>query len=164
VTAASRERSYLVAHAWPASGSVSGYDRAVAVRPSETWRKCVEEQAAEITQGVLSPELAFALTLWPESLRVRTDAALATFEDELHELTSASDAQVLDVVRRVVLSLNKINDEHVRAGELGYETGEREDLCEYIDTTLGESGVDVEALTARRGIGRWEITDEWRRW
>jgi hypothetical protein len=164
VTAASRERSCLVAVRSPRAARCLGYDRAVAVRPSETWRKCVEELAAEIAQGVLSPEQAFALTLWPESLRVRTDAALATFEDELHELTSASDDQVLDVVRRVVLSLNKINDEHVRAGELGYETGEPEQLCEYIDATLGESGVDVERLTARRGIGRWEITDEWRRW
>jgi hypothetical protein len=141
-----------------------GYDRAVAVRPSEGWRKRVEEQAAEVARGVLSPDQAFALTLWPESLLVNTDAALATFEDELHELASASDHQVLDVVRRVVLTLNKINDEHVRVGKMGYETGEREELCEYVDATLGESGVDVDALAARRGIGRWEITDEWRRW
>jgi hypothetical protein len=78
--------------------------------------------ARDHVQGVLSPEQAFALALWPESLLVSTDAALATFEDDLHE------------------------------------------LAEYIDATLGESGVDVDAQAACRGVGRWEITDEWRRW
>lgn len=136
----------------------------MAVRPNEIWRKQVEEQAAEVARGVLSPGQAFALTLWPQSLLVSTDAALATFENELREHVSASDDQVLDVVRHVVLALNKINDEQVDEGKLGYETGEREELCEYIDATLAESGVDVDALAARRGIGRWEITDEWRKW
>ena len=141
-----------------------GYDREVAVRPSERWHKRVEEQTAEVAQGVLSRAQAFALTLWPEPLIASTNAALATFEDELHEVASASDDQILGVVRSLVLALNKINDEQVRAGEMGYETGEREELCDYIDATLGESGVDVAALAARRGIRRWEITDEWRWW
>ena len=113
---------------------------------------------------MLSRAQAFALTLWPEPLIASTNAALATFEDELHEVASASDDQILGVVRSLVLALNKINDEQVRAGEMGYETGEREELCDYIDATLGESGVDVAALAARRGIRRWEITDEWRWW
>jgi hypothetical protein len=143
---------------------IPGYDRSVAVRPSERWRKRAEEQTAEVARGVLPPEQAFALTLWPESLIVSTTGALATFEDELHELASASDDQVLDVVRSVVLALNKINDEHFRTGKMGYETGEREELCDYINAALLESGVDVDALAARRGIARCEITDEWRRW
>jgi hypothetical protein len=102
--------------------------------------------------------------LWPESLVASTDAALATFEEELSALSSASDDQIFDVVRRVVLLLNEINDQHVRAGKTGYETGEREELCEYIDVSLAECGIDVGALAARRGLGRWEITDEWRSW
>jgi hypothetical protein len=125
---------------------------------------CLPGRAGDVARGVLPPGQAFALTLWPQSLLGSTDAALATFEAELHEFTPASDDQVLDVVRRVVLALNKINDEHVDLGEMGYETGEREELCEYIDATLAESGIDVAALAARRGIGRWEITDEWRKW
>jgi hypothetical protein len=70
----------------------------------------------------------------------------------------------LAAVRRLVLALNKINDEHVRAGQVGYETGEREELCNYIDASLTDSGIDVGALAARRGLGRWEITDVWRTW
>ena len=37
-------------------------------------------------------------------------------------------------------------------------------LCEYIDLTLSEHGVDVAALAARQGIDRSEITDRWRDW
>jgi hypothetical protein len=136
----------------------------VAVRPSTVWRMKVEEQAVEVARGVLAPGQAFALTLWPQSLLVSTDAALAAFENELLELAPASDDHVLDVVRHVVLALNKINDEQVDAGEMGYETGEREELCTYIDTTLTESGVNVAALASRRGVSRSEITDEWRNW
>jgi hypothetical protein len=46
----------------------------------------------------------------------------------------------------------------------GYETGEREELCDYndyINASLTESGIDVEALAARQAIGCWGITDEW---
>jgi len=75
--------------------------------------------------------------LWPESLIASTDAALAAFEAELAALLSVSehavdDNDVLAVVRRAVLALNAINDQHVRTSRTGYETGEREDLCGYV--------------------------------
>lgn len=143
---------------------LSRYDRPVAIRPSDMWRKRVEEEAAEVARGALAPDKAPASRLWPESLRASTDAALATFEEELKSLGSPSDDEIFRLVRRVVLVLNEINNEHVRAGKTGYETGEREELCDYIDASLQESGIDVATLTARREIGRWEITDEWRHW
>jgi hypothetical protein len=59
------------------------------------------------------------------------------------------------------LALNEITKEHERSGKMGYETGEREELCDYIDASLEEAGIDVKALTARRGLSRYEITDEW---
>ncbi|AVH57515.1 MULTISPECIES: hypothetical protein [Streptomyces] len=40
-----------------------------------------------------------------------------------------------------------------------YSTGEREELCDYIDEALPEHGVDVVALTARHGLGRYPPTD-----
>ncbi|MET8249669.1 hypothetical protein ABZV31_38125 [Streptomyces sp. NPDC005202] len=43
----------------------------------------------------------------------------------------------------------------------GYETDESE---QPIDQTLSEHGIDVPALAARNGIGRFEITDKWRDW
>jgi hypothetical protein len=136
----------------------------VARRPSDEWTRQVEEQSARLEQGSLSPDNAYASRLWPESLRASTDAALAAFDSEFRALASASDENILNVVKRLVLALNNIHEQHVRAGQTSYETGEREELCEYIDASLEESGIDVAALTARRGIGRWELTDEWRAW
>ena len=99
------------------------------------------------------PDEINASVLWPESLIAATDAALAAFENELHALRSPSDGAIRGVVERVVL-----------VGHIGYETGEREDLCEYIDSALCESGIDVVALAARNGFRRWPLTDKWRKW
>jgi len=63
-----------------------------------------------------------------------------------------------------VLALNKVNEQQGRAGSIGYETGEREELCEYIDASLEESGIDVRALEARREIDHGEIAGNWREW
>lgn len=61
----------------------------------------------------------------------------------------------------MVLALNTINSDHNGAG---YETSEREVLCQYIDDTLEEADIDVETLTARHGLSRYAITNRWRRW
>lgn len=63
-----------------------------------------------------------------------------------------------------MLALNKINDEHVRAGKTGYETGEREQLCGYIDAALEEAWIDVEALEKRHSIRDGENAGRWRTW
>jgi len=127
------------------------YDRLVAKRPSDEWQRRVDEEAAELARGTLAPELAPARHLWPESLRVATDAALAKFEGEVRALSLPSDEEILGVVKRLVLTLNKINDEHVRSDKTGYETDERDELCDYINTSLQEAGIDVQALEARHG-------------
>lgn len=133
-------------------------------RPSDKWQKEVEEQAAALAKGTLSPDRAYAATLWPESLRVSTGAALAAFEHELRALSSPSDADVFGLVQRLVSALNEITEQHERSGKTGYETGEHEELCQYIDMSLEEAGIDVKALAARHGLSEYEITDQWRRW
>jgi hypothetical protein len=136
----------------------------VVTRPSDEWQRLVEEQAAELAAGTLSPDDAYAAVLWPESLRVSTSAALASFERELHALASPSDAEVLDIVQRLVVALNKIHGLHLRSGSISYETGERDELCDYIDASLEEAGIDVPALEARHGIESGEIAGQWRDW
>jgi hypothetical protein len=136
----------------------------MAIRPNETWQQQVDEQAAGLASGSLSPDDAYAAELWPESLRTQTDTALAAFEDELRALKSGSDEEVLGVIERAVLALNKINEGHVDEGLTGYETGEREQLCAYIDASLAEAGVDVEALEQRNGIDHGDIAGQWREW
>ncbi|MQY32422.1 hypothetical protein SRB17_03700 [Streptomyces sp. RB17] len=99
--------------------------------------------------------------LFPEGLLTATDAVLDTFEGELAGLGEASDEQVFAVVERVVLALNAVNKAH---NGNAFETDEREELCDYIDQSLTEHGVDVVVLTARRGLGRYQLTDKWRKW
>ncbi|GHG15635.1 hypothetical protein GCM10017667_56540 [Streptomyces filamentosus] len=118
------------------------------------------EVARDVEAGILEPECAGAVEMYSESLLRATDSALEAFEAEVCALVGPSDAEVFGVVERVVLALNAVggDDSH------GYCTEEREQLCEYIDLTLGEHGVDVAALAERRGMNRAEITDAWRDW
>jgi hypothetical protein len=135
----------------------------VARRPNDEWAERVAEEAADLARGSLSPDDASAAVLWPEPLRSGTDSALTAFEDQLGALVSPSDEEVMSAVRRVVLALNEVNGQQGRAGVTGYETEEREELCEYIEASLEESGIDVRALAARLGMDQ-PITDNRRDW
>ncbi|MFF8975154.1 hypothetical protein [Streptomyces sp. NPDC014995] len=133
----------------------------MAIRPSARWRARVGEEAAELAAGTRVPSDAFLSELFPEVLLAATDGALHAFESDVDTLRDQDDEQVFEAVKRVVLALNEINEDHDGAS---YETEEREELCLYIDQTLTEHGIDVPALAARRGISRTEITDDWRDW
>lgn len=116
--------------------------------------------------------------LFPESLLQATDTVLDSFEADVRALparepgdsagttdatdaTDATDKAVFAAIERVVLQLNAVNEQH---GGGGYETGEREELCDFIDRTLVDAGIDIYALAGRRGVGVHELTDEWRDW
>ncbi|MEU0528041.1 hypothetical protein [Streptomyces niveus] len=133
----------------------------MAERPTTSWRRGVAEEAEELAAGTLDPDSACMAALFPEELLVATDAVLDTFEAELTALAEADDAQVFAVVEGVVLALNVVNDAH---DGCAFETDEREALCGYIDQALAEHGVDVVTLTARQGLGRYQLTDKWREW
>ncbi len=102
------------------------------------------EEAEELAAGTLDPECACMAELFPEELLTATDALLDTFECELAALGAAPDEQVFAVVERVVLALDAVNEAHNKSA---FETGEREELCDYIDQSLTERGVDVVSLT-----------------
>ncbi|MEU6320161.1 hypothetical protein [Streptomyces sp. NPDC047009] len=133
----------------------------MAERPTTIWREGIAEEPEELAAGTLDPEGACMAGLFPEDLLTATDAVLDTFETELRCLAEADDAQIFGVVERVVLALNAVNEAHDGSA---YETDERELLCDYIDRSLTEHGVDIVALTARHGLGRYQITDKWRKW
>ncbi|MET8809042.1 hypothetical protein [Streptomyces sp. NPDC004546] len=133
----------------------------MAERPTTSWRRGIAEEAEELAAGTLDPECACMAGLFPEELLAATDAVLDVFETELPELVEASDERVFVVVERVILALNAVNEAH---NGNAFETDEREELCDYIDESLTEHGVDVVALTARHGLGRYQLTDKWRKW
>ncbi|MDG5806925.1 hypothetical protein P9869_30525 [Streptomyces ossamyceticus] len=111
----------------------------------------------------MDPECAGTAELYPESLLQAIEQALQAFEENVRALTAPSDAEVFDSIKTVVLHLNTINEDDQHGGA-GFCTDEREQLCEYIDQTLNEHGIDVAGLAARSGIGRADITDSWRDW
>ncbi|MDT0469230.1 hypothetical protein [Streptomyces gibsoniae] len=133
----------------------------MAERPTTSWRAGVAEEAEELASGTLDPEDACMAALFPEELLTATDAVLDTFEVELPGLANVDDAHVFAVVERVVLALNAVNEAHNGSA---FETGEREQLCDYIDHSLTEHGVDVVALTGRHGLDRCQLTDRRRKW
>ncbi|MGW2669309.1 hypothetical protein ACWC5F_14695 [Streptomyces sp. NPDC001272] len=135
----------------------------MANRPPENWRAWMAEVADGVAAGTLEPECAGAAEMYPESLLRATDAVLEEFEAEVRAFDERSDDAVFSAIERVVLGLNAVDSDPGHGGA-GFCTEEREQLCEYIDRTLSERGVDVAALAARRGIDRSAITDDWRDW
>lgn len=109
--------------------------------------------------GTLEPEQAVLARFFPESMVSATERVLASFDEQVRALSAPSDDEVLAVVERVVLDLNAVNADH---GGVAYETDEREELCAYIEKSVGEAGVDVPALVARRRLE--DLTYEWREW
>nr|BFE76871.1 hypothetical protein GCM10020092_101720 [Actinoplanes digitatis] len=99
-------------------------------RPTAGWR---EHVAAE---------------LFPEEMLDRTDEVLTAFEADVAALVEqrwepATDTEIFEVIERTVRALNAVNDRHDGAA---YETDERERLCAYIEGTLDEAGIDVDAF------------------
>ncbi|MGW4273033.1 hypothetical protein ACWEGQ_11860 [Streptomyces seoulensis] len=133
----------------------------MAERPTTNWRSGIAQEAAELAAGTLDPDCACMVELFPGELLLETDAVLDVFEAELLTLAEGDDARIFAAVERVVLALNAVNEAH---DDCAFETDEREQLCAYIDKALTEHGVDVAALTARHGLGRYELTDRWRDW
>jgi hypothetical protein len=108
-------------------------------RPTEKWRR---------------------LGTHPDSLLERVGRALLAFETELTALDATSDQAVMAAVEHVVVALNEIDG----TGDHDFDTIDREELCEYVDHALTESGIDVEALADRQGIDPAALTDQWRDW
>ncbi|BBH69599.1 hypothetical protein ACTI_62840 [Actinoplanes sp. OR16] len=127
-------------------------------RPTTRWRRQVDDQAAAVAAGTLDAGKAYAAELWPPAFLAAADAVLVTLEREAAALSAtASDEQIWAVVQHAVEGLNAADDGHI-------ETGEREALADYVDGVLTGAGIDVPALTARRGRDRHELTDQWRQW
>ncbi|WP_149261717.1 hypothetical protein [Actinomadura sp. K4S16] len=133
----------------------------MATRPTEYWRESVAEEARQVAAGELDAEDASTAELFPEDMLIRTDEVLQPFERELAALIDPTDEEIFAVIQHVVLALNKVNEDYDGAA---YETDEREQLCEYIENSLTDNGIDVDAFAGRHGLTRHEITDEWRDW
>ena len=81
-----------------------------------------------------------------------TDVIIDKFLEQLVVATQEKKAnKVWSAVKKVVISLNKLNDKHNHI-----ETMEREEMCEFIDTAVKATGYIIE-----KGE---DITCDWREW
>ena len=79
------------------------------------------------------------------------DEVLDTYINNLKGLgNKLTEEEIVECVRKVVLSLNELNDRY----DYFIETMEREELCEFIAETASIAGLDSEE----------DITEEWREW
>ena len=80
-----------------------------------------------------------------------TNEVLDTYINNLKEHgNKLTEEEIVECVRKVVLSLNELNDRY----DYFIETTEREELCEFITEAASIAGLDFEE----------DITEEWREW
>lgn len=80
-----------------------------------------------------------------------TNQVLDTYINSLKELgDNPTEEEIFECVKKVVISLNELNDTY----DYFIETMEREELCEYIIEAAGIVGLESEE----------DITEEWREW
>ena len=85
------------------------YGSAMAVRPTDHWRQGIADEKREVASGQLAPEEAVMADQFPDSMLLRTDEVLSSFQSEVRAFSDPSDEQVFGAVERVVLALNAVN-------------------------------------------------------
>jgi hypothetical protein len=133
----------------------------VANRPTSEWSEGIAEEARLVAAGALEKEFAVMAELFPPDLLRRFDEIFDAFEREVAGLIGPLDGEVIAIMRNVVYALNALNEDYDFDA---IATGERTVLCEYIDQTISEAGVNLDVLSARHGVPREDLTDEWRTW
>lgn len=84
---------------------------------------------------------------------VAVESLLKDYLLKLTELTTQKKASnIYSSIKKIVTSLNKINDKY----DGFIETMEREELCEFINNVVRETGLDID-----KNI---DLTKEWREW
>lgn len=135
-------------------------------RPTVVWRADVARDAFDLAAGVIAEEEAVSSRLWPEAMIRAPDGVLDRFETDVsglaqHRWESATDTEIVEVVKRTVRALNAVNE---RFDGAAFESDERELLCAYVDDVLGTAGIEPAGLARRNGIRSGEITGPWRDW
>jgi len=132
-------------------------------RASEAWRDAKAEERRRLAVGEITPAQCYMEQLFPDAFIDRTDALLSGFAAQIAGTATDASAypRIMAQIESLVLALNQVNIDFNGAV---IETGEREDLCAYIDAVLVEHGIDLDALAAAHGCTADELTDQWREW
>lgn len=81
-----------------------------------------------------------------------TNEVLDSLIDNLEKLgANPHEEEILKIVKEVVIKLNELNEQY----DDYIETGEREDLWEFIDAAARTAGLNTDGK---------DITEDWREW
>ena len=134
------------------------------IRPTTFWRAMRDKEAQEWAAGLITAqEGCIWARLFPNEFLDRIERVLDAFAAAIAALPATPDAYpgVMRAIETTVLALNEINESGCGGG---FDSGERELLCNYIDEIIIRHGVDIDALANSQNVERYELTDEWRDW
>lgn len=113
-------------------------------KPTIYWREQLDEDLAD--EDMDDNEIKYT-----HNLLNKADALLEDFAAQLSNLKTPAKSNVLEVVKDFVLKLNDLTRDNSFI-----ETGEREDLCDFIDQAVTIAGLELDPEE--------DISFEWRKW
>jgi hypothetical protein len=75
-----------------------------------------------------------------------------------------SDGDGADIMKAVEVVVCALNDLNNRCNGGLIETGQREDIAEFIDAVIEAKGIDIDALADSHNRGERDLTENWREW
>ena len=128
---------------------------------TQTWREDKAEEKREFEVGEITEDDACLDQLFPDQFIADTELVLIEFAGAIAATEARDYGSVMRSIMSLVVKLNENNDKY--DGEV-IETGEREQLCQYIEDVISESTIDLEAYAKSGVCDKNEITDLWREW
>ena len=128
---------------------------------TETWREDKAEEKREFEAGEIAEDELCLDQLFPDQFIADTEPLLVEFAGAIAATNALDYDNVMNSIKSLVEKLNEINDKY--NGEV-IETGEREQLCQYIEDVISESAIDLDAYAKSMECDKNEITDLWREW
>ena len=128
---------------------------------TQAWREDKAEERRDFEAGKITQDELCLDQLFTDQFIADTELLLTSFADAIAGQDGSDFDRVTNTIKSLVENLNAINDKY--DGEV-IETGELEQLCQYIEDVISESSIDLDAYAHFMKCDRSEITDEWREW
>lgn len=128
---------------------------------SEIWREEKIEEQRMLRAGEIDSSECCMDELYSDAFVAKVELLLKSFVDQVNQLSVADVAFLGKHLKSLVIALNDVNEEYDHAV---IETGEREQLCQFMEDVINDSKVDLEEFATHLGCEQDEVTDQWRDW
>ena len=128
---------------------------------TQIWRDEKADEKRRLEAGEIDASECCIEELFPDSFIDETEPLLRSFVECLSTVGESDYIAVSSAVESLVMALNRINE---KFGHAVIETGEREQLCQFIEDVIDESAVDLDDFAKHCGCDKSDITDRWRNW